>query len=89
MHPSDNPQGFPTKNTPTYVITGENLGSTDKAVKFKIADINGVLFEPEEDIPVVQWFPLSQVIKSALNRDYADRDILVVKEWIMTKKGLI
>lgn len=89
MHPSDNPPGFPAQNNPTYVITGENLGSTGKAVKFKIADINGVLFDPEEDIPAVQWFPLSQVVKSTLHPDYADRDILVVKEWIMTKKGII
>jgi hypothetical protein len=71
---------------PTYVITGQNLGSTGKAIKFKIVDINGALFEPEEDIPSIQWFPTSQVIKTSINVEYVDRDI---KEWIMMKKELI
>lgn len=80
----------------THLLTGFNLGSTAKAVKFKIYKIDNMdiieYLGDKKEIPIIQWFPISQIRSSLTNpksTEVEGLDELRVTEWILEAKGFI
>ena len=67
-------------------VTGQYLRETDKAVQFKVEEVNGLSL----DEPKTFWFPLSQ-IKSLTHAapDSLAADTVKVAEWILKNKELL
>ena len=66
-------------------ITGNKLGESEKAVKFRVHSIS----ENELDPPKTEWFPLSQIEKMSTDPNNINQDWMVVSEWILKTKGMI
>jgi len=72
--------------TPTEFIklTGTLLRATEKAVHFRVEEVDGTVLEEN----VTHWFPISQI--SSQTTGTADgRDHIKVAEWICRSKELI
>ena len=69
----------------TYIkLTGTKLRETEKAVHFRVEEVDGTVLEDN----VTHWFPLSQI--SSQTTGTADgRDEIKVAEWICKSKELI
>ena len=73
--------------TPTeyIVLTGTRLRETDKAIHFRVEQVDG---EPLED-SVTHWFPFSQINKQSYNPAVDSTDTISVAKWIVQSKELI
>jgi len=72
--------------TPTEYIklTGTKLRETEKAVHFRVEEVDGTVLEEN----VTHWFPLSQI--SSQTTGTADgQDHIKVAEWICHSKSLL
>jgi len=67
------------------LIKGTKLRETDKAVHFRVDEIDG---EPNENEQKVHWIPLSQVDHS-FTAKMDGEDWLSIRDWIAKKLGLI
>jgi hypothetical protein len=76
----------PIMATPTEYIklTGTLLRATEKAVHFRVEEVDGTVLED----PVTHWFPISQ-IKSQTTGDADGRDHIKVAEWLCRSKELV
>lgn len=78
-----------------YKLTGHIQAKTAAAVLFKPESINDLPLDEEDENTKAQWFPLSQV-KSILNlpedikaADANAKEVIIVSQWIASKKGLV
>ena len=72
--------------TPTEFIklTGTKLRETDKAVHFRVDEVDGTVLEDS----VTHWFPISQISSQIIG--IADgKDIIKVAKWICQSKELV
>ena len=71
-------------STQTRVLTGQWLGETGKAARFKVVRIG------TEDLeePIITWFPFSQVSKITKTGLNDELDTLEVTTWILNAKGI-
>jgi hypothetical protein len=76
--------GTLTHTPSVYILTGTNLGSLDKAVKFRTEELNGVPL----DSPDISWWPNSQITQS-IRSPNESCDELAVSRWIVQTKGLV
>jgi hypothetical protein len=76
--------GILTHTHSVYILTGTHLGSSDKAVKFRTEELNGIPL----DSPDISWWPNSQITKT-IRSPNESCDELAVSRWIVQQKHLI
>ena len=68
-----------------HTITGNKLGESEKAIKFRVHEISGTPLDQTK----TEWFPLSQIDKIFTDPNNINCDSMIVSEWILQQKGLI
>jgi hypothetical protein len=83
-----------TRTTGTQItLMGYHLRETDKAVLFKVHQVDGEEWTPESGSSRDRdhWFPLSQMTKRVYSHCAKDgeMDSITVSQWICQQKGLV
>jgi len=74
-----------SSNEVVYTLTGNNLGESEKAVKFEVFQLSGT----DLDSPITQWFPKSQIRKMFRDPNTPNTDWIIVTEWILRQKQMV
>jgi hypothetical protein len=79
--------------SPQITLLGYHLRESDKAVLFKVHQVDGEEWTPESGSNKDRdhWFPLSQMSKQVYSRDgtEGEMDSITVSQWICEQKGLV
>jgi len=77
------------KKEATHTLHGYIHRQTEKAILFEIIRVNDTAFVPEGTEGKKEWFPLSQTSTISQAHEPADRDYIVVSDWIARTKGIL